>query len=132
MYVLELFIDGWEGEPDQTHDLQHPTLEQIEAAISLLDGKRRTLVILWTNNQAHMGISGGEGSYVVYAADNNGTIFQAVSPASAPTRGGNVTGRQQTVEYRARGCVDQPSALCAARAFALDGTLEASLTWERR
>jgi hypothetical protein len=133
MYISRVWTDKWDGNHQESDEIDYPTLEQVEAAIRHLDGQSRTSIGLETVGAAYMGVGGGhEGRYVVFATYDNATFYNLADPVSgsaadAPIRL-NVGG--QAGDYPARLCVRLDTAILAARTFAADGTLEGSLSWE--
>jgi hypothetical protein len=138
VFATALAADQWDGPRDSGQVIHLPTMEQIETAIRDLDGHTKTVVMLTAAGSAHLAVGGGNGGRFIVSGSHDGrTYFDlAVPGVSAETQGPEtmftlVTGGQ-TVEYPSRQCAGLESALRAARAFAVDGSFDRSLTWDRR
>jgi hypothetical protein len=136
MYISSLWADEWVSYYDQRrHDTGHPTLDQIEAAIRQLDGRRRTAIGLDVDDVAYMGIAGGnDGKYIVFATYDNEQFFNLTLPGAPfpPEAMVRLVTGGQAGDFPANRCLDVEVALRAAKTFAVDGTLDPSLTWERQ
>lgn len=135
MYVTRLSLDDWDTGDGEGAEIANPELEDIDAAIRGLDGDRRTLAILAVDgSDTHMAVGGGErGTYIVYVTYNNEEFFNLIDP-DAPSSEDKVTlyiGGQEG-DYATKYCVNLGIALQAAVGFAVDGSLDRSLAWERQ
>jgi hypothetical protein len=135
MYVTRLDADNWTSGSQQDEVTEHPELAQIEQALRLLDGERHTLVVLGANETTYMGVGGGaEGRFVVFInyADEEFYSLKNADPTVPEDEAYMLTIGGRRDEYLARQCVGREEMLRAALCFAVDGSREPSLTWERQ
>lgn len=133
MFISALSADEWAGVFNQGYTIEHPSLEQIESAIRMLDGQIRTLVTIEAEDETHMAIGGGSsGQYVVYATFDNQRFATLVASnsRSSSNRAVVLVAGGQSGDYPERHCVDIEAALRAARAFAVNGSLDSDSTWD--
>lgn len=130
MYISTLSADDWEGIYNPGRELTHPTLDQIEQAIRALDNDNKTLVMLTADEDHWLGIAGGgEISVYLVTITEDDTFYLAVTP-DAPAKDVWLVAGGQGSDRPLRECVRLDAALRAARTYALDGSLDSSLTWE--
>jgi Immunity protein Imm1 len=133
MYVTKLITEDLSNPDNHDREVEHPRWEEIESAVRALDGKARTTVMLEAEGHDYMGISGGNGTYLVTGSRlHGGEGFVLNRPDAAEDAGTtvelNIGG--QTSAFAARQIVDLAAALVASRTFAEDGTLDPSLVWK--
>lgn len=130
MFVLDLSVEKWVGNRNESNFIENPNWSQIEAAIRELDGKSRTLVTLGVEEDTYMTIGGGEsGKYVVSVTFDNISFLNLVDLSKTDTTEKLVVGGQQGI-YQSKMCVDLLPALVAARTFAESGKLDSLLSWQ--
>ena len=70
--MLDLSVEKWVGNRNETGLIDNPDWSQIETAIRELDGKSKTLVTLGADDEIYMTIGGGESrKYVVSVTFDN-------------------------------------------------------------
>jgi len=132
MFATELYADEWKGAYDEGSEYYNPNEDVIIAALRKLDGRSRTLVMLRDNGEANLVVGGGEyGRYVVYGTFGNQS-FQVLTRHADSDLMVTVNAGGQTGEYPERWVVGLGEATQAALAFAVNGILDRSLTWELR
>ena len=132
MFVTRLQWDHWEGLHDNGGSIAHPTAFQIEKAIRNMDGLHKTMVILGADNGAFLGVGGGNnGRYVVSVTLDNGIIYTVIQQGDYAESEVSFNSGGQTANYPAEECVNLESALHAARAFSMDGSLQPTLQWRQ-
>ncbi len=127
---VELMVtDEWHGVHNAEHEVEAPSIEQIEAAVERLDASQWTLVTLMLQGEAHMAIGGGRGQYVAYVTADN-IQFQQLTAESAGMgpEVALVVGGQEG-RYAKRFVVDLDAVLRAARYFYADGSPDPTQTW---
>ena len=130
MFVLDLSVEKWTGNKNESEFIENPNWSQIESAIRELDGKIRTLVTLGVDEDTYMTIGGGESKkYVLSATFDNMNFLNLVDLSQPDTTEKLVVGGQEGI-YQARMCVDLLSCLLAARTFAESGKLDSLLSWQ--
>jgi hypothetical protein len=130
MFISKFSVENWQGNRNQGAVEPVRNWEQIETAIAELDGQRKTLVTLETDNETHMAIGGGQGRYLVYVTFDNDNFYYLVDRSRTNREEILVVGGQAG-SYSARSCVTIEVALQAAKTFAELGEMERSLTWQR-
>jgi len=130
MYISTLSADEWEGVYNPGREIVHPSLNQIEQAILALDNDNKTLVMLAADEDHWLGVAGGGeiGVYLVTVTEVD-TFYLAVTPDALAGDVWIVAGGQGS-DRPLRECVGLDAALRAAHTYALDGSLDSSLTWE--
>ncbi|MBD1809284.1 hypothetical protein H6F98_28060 [Microcoleus sp. FACHB-SPT15] len=130
MFVLDLSVEKWVGNRNESDFIENPDWNQIEAAIRELDGKSKTLVTLGVDDEAYMTIGGGEsGNYVVSVTFNNMSFHNLVDLSKPDATEKLVIGGQEGI-YPAKICVDLLPCLLAARTFTESGKLDTLLSWQ--
>ena len=128
MYVDVLTVSQRGEERSWSEMTPDPGWSDIERAIRELDGQQRCLLTL-ASDDALLSIGGGDGRYLIHASLDSHSFQSAVEPAQpgypVPVP---LPGRQRSCP--ARMVLDQKKAMRVARAFALGGCLERSLSWE--
>jgi hypothetical protein len=115
---------------DKGGSIAHPTAIQIEKAIRNMDGLHKTMVILAADNGAFLGVGGGnDGNYVVSVTLDNGMIYTVIQQGDYAESEVLLNTGGQAANYPAEECVDLETALHAAKAFSIDGSLQPSLQW---
>ncbi|HLP89232.1 MAG TPA: Imm1 family immunity protein [Nostocaceae cyanobacterium] len=85
MFVSKLYTDKWTGNRNEENFIENPTWEQIESAISELDGTTKTLVSLEADDGSYMMIGGGNsGKYVVTATLDNENFYILLRGSDLP------------------------------------------------
>jgi hypothetical protein len=131
MFVKFMFADDWRGRADQGIGVCNPTWDQVRQAITGLDGKRRTMVLLSDKDggETHMGISGQwDGKFMVYATKDNLNFFSLTDPAGSSNKRTLHVGGQDG-EYEERKCVPLAWVLEAAEHFFETGELKPTMNW---
>jgi hypothetical protein len=131
MFISKYSIENWEGDRNNGLLKEAKEWSEIEAAIRELDGNRRTLVTLETEGEAHMSIGGVNGRYFVYLTFDNENFNYLVNLSSSDKTEILVIGGQSGI-YPAKSCVNLTTTIKAAKAFAELGTMERSVSWERK
>ena len=130
MFVVDLSVEKWVGNRNESDFIENPDWSQIEAAIHELDGKSKTLVTLGADDDTYMTIGGGEsGKYVVSVTFDNISFHNLVDLSKSDTTEKLVVGGQEGI-YSAKMCVDLLRSLLAARTFADSGELDRLLVWQ--
>ncbi|WP_199248416.1 Imm1 family immunity protein [[Phormidium] sp. ETS-05] len=129
MFVSDLSVEKWVGNQNQGTLIENPTWQQIESAISELNGNSQTLVTLGADEESYMSIGGGAGNYIVNVTFDGMTFYNLVDH-SQPEKIEKLTIGGQLGNYSAKLCVDLQAALLVAKTFAQSGTLEESVNWE--
>jgi hypothetical protein len=131
MFISRFSVENWQE--NQNHIVLNLAQDwsDIEIAIKALDGHRKTLVTLETDDETHMSVGGGIGKYVVYLTFDNEIFNYLIDPSKPDTNENLVIGGQEGV-YSARLCVDLNMTLRAAKTFAESGTMEKSVIWEHQ
>ena len=125
MFVKDMLCDWIKGRPWG----QNPSWVEIESAIRQLDGRQRTEVSIAGDGEAHMSITGGNGTYLISATPNNDVFYDLRNPDGAPDEKFKIVSGGQTVTASAEEVVDLDTALQAARTFAEWGTFDPTLAW---
>jgi len=126
MFVKDMLCDWVKGRPRG----RNPSWAEIELAVRELDGRHRTEVSIAGDGEAHMSITGGNGSYLVSATPNNDLFYDLRNPEGAPEKVLKTVSGGQVVTVSALQAVSLDVALQAARTFAEKGEFDSSLTWE--
>ena len=130
MFVLDLSVEKWVGNRNESDFIENPDWNQIEAAIRELNGKSKTLVTLGVDDEAYMTIGGGEsGNYVVSVTFDNMSFHNLVDLSKPDATEKLVVGGQEGL-YPAKICVDLLPCFLAARTFAQSGKLDTLLSWQ--
>ena len=130
MFVLDLSVEKWVGNRNESDFIENPDWSQIEAAIHELDGKSKTLVTLGVDEETYMTVGGGEsGKYVVSVTFDNISFHNLVDLSKPDATEKLVVGGQEGI-YPAKMCVDLLRCLLAARTFAESGELDRLLVWQ--
>jgi hypothetical protein len=129
MFISKFSMENWQG--NQNHELveEARNWEEIEAAIRDLDGHRKTLVTLETEDETHMAIGGGTDKYLVYVTFDNQSFSYLVNPTKSNNAITLVVGGQEGT-YPEKWCTDLKTTLKAAQSFAEFGKIEKSFAWE--
>lgn len=131
MLIPRYSIEHRTGDRNHGEVITAKDWEAIETAIRELDGQRKTLVTLETDDETHLVIGGGnENHYIVYATFDNEEFYSLLDRARSGTDKAIVVGGQTGI-YPAKFCVELDRAIQAAKTFALTGKLEPALTWEK-
>ena len=133
MYVQTMTFDDWKGTQDYGAEEMAPSLESIQSRIRILDGRRHTLIVLSGVGEAHMAIGGGEFSrYVVYATFDGQHFVQLRTQRQSAESDAlvHIVAGGQLGEYPSELAVSLDEALIAAQAFASEGKLDPSLSWQ--
>lgn len=128
----------WERRTPDDNDVStdYPSLEQIVNAISSLDGKTSTYVMLHPNNEdpttGYLAIGGGnEGRYLVSHWDGvNEVETRVIDPSVTSNELVDVMMVHRT-EREAPEIVDLATALKVATAYDATGELTTDVTWKR-
>ncbi|MGB5959316.1 MAG: hypothetical protein WBG73_01555, partial [Coleofasciculaceae cyanobacterium] len=75
MFVLDLSVEKWVGNKNESDFIENPNWSQIEAAIRELDGKNKTLVTLGADEDTYMTIGGGESQKFVVSVTFDNISF---------------------------------------------------------
>jgi hypothetical protein len=130
MFVLDLSVEKWVGNKNESEFIENPNWSQIEATIRELDGKSHTLVTLGVDEDNYMTIGGGESRrYIVSVTFDNISFHNLVDLSKPDTTEKLVVGGQEGI-YPAKMCVDWLPCLVAARTFAESGKLDSLLSWQ--
>ncbi|WP_449419902.1 Imm1 family immunity protein [Phormidium nigroviride] len=130
MIVLNLSVENWIGNRNQSCLIDNPTWQQIEKAILELDGKTKTLVTLGIDDDTYMSIGGGFcAKYIVNATFDNISFQNLVDLSKSQAIEKLVVGGQEG-NYSTQMCIELQVALLAAKTFAESGELDRSLSWE--
>jgi hypothetical protein len=124
------FVQQLLCENDEPIDL--PNLEQLTSAISKLDGKTYTMILLKGQSpDTNLSIGGGfEGHYVVSLTYDNRRFFTLLNPSAPAGRLSLICGGQRG-EFEATKCADRPSTLQAVKTFATTGERDTVLRWSK-
>lgn len=115
--------------------IDHPSLEQILNAISSLDGKVSTYVMLFPNDEdpseAYLAIGGGnDGRFLVNHWDGVNEVEQRVIDPSVTSDEWVDVMMVQLTERKAPEIVDLATALKVATAYDATGRLTSAVTWK--
>jgi hypothetical protein len=110
--------------------IQKPSWEHVNAAISCLDGIGEDGIVLQSDGQSYMGISGGkEGRFAVIGFIDGYGEFICASGKEGVAQQVVVAGDYNT--FASRHVVGLASVLIAARDFFERGKLSEQLKWEK-
>ncbi len=121
-----------------TRTISNPTWAEVEHAISALDARTETLVMLAPPppkgapvGECHMAVGGGaDDRFIVYITEDNLKFWNLVDPETqADHRNVGVLIGGQVGEYRESQFVSRALALRAARDYVTDGVRAIALTW---
>ena len=129
MSVLKILSDRWDGVFNHEEIVETPTTGDFDRLLDRMDSKVHTMIMLQRERDAHMGIGGGSGKYVVYVTYDNETFWNLIAAERAPGAVMLNVGGQEG-EYPARQVVAQDRARQAGRTFLATGELDRSLRWE--
>ena len=105
--------------------------EVIADLLVQLDGKYRTLLMIYGPGDAHLAVGGDATTgVVVYATFDNLVFYQLVAPSDSSTDSVELVAGGQPGMYARRYVVPIEAAAGAAEAFALRGELTADWDWE--
>ena len=130
--ALQLLSDHWEDVRNYEEIVETPTTDDFDRLLNRMDGQVYTMILLQREGDAHMGIGGGDGKYVVYATFDNETFWNLIGPEGpeGEPRAIMLNAGGQEGEYPARQVVSQDRARQAGHAFLATGELDRSLRWE--
>ncbi|MCA1975147.1 MAG: hypothetical protein LDL44_20120 [Caenispirillum sp.] len=128
-YAKTLTADLWRGTACDESVIEKPDEADLRRAIDDLDQATHTLVIVAGEGEAHLGVGGGRGEFVVYATFDNRTFYNLIdrSKAGAPV---TVVAGGQAGDYPTSQVVDRDRAVVAATRFLTEGRLGDDLGWE--
>src|SRR6185503_14887143 len=132
MFTKLLETDEWAVRRSVDRAVTNPTWSQVTEAITDLDGKSRTIVILSERPESdhYMIVAGSwEDLYMVNATKDNSDFWSLVDPDGSTNKRMVFVGGQDG-EYEERMFVPLPQALEAARTFYETGEFDPSLNWE--
>jgi hypothetical protein len=132
MKATKIIEEQYVGNRSETDEQPCADIRQIVAAIERLNGKDRSSVMFWIDDETILSVGGGEqGGYVAFAAlggdDKLVTLIDPDKPLAAFVD--LVVGGQRST-YPARQCVDKPMVVRAASYFCQFGTSDPALCWE--
>ena len=130
MFISHFSVENWQKTQNQGELNQAHEWAEIENAIKELDGHRKTLVTLETDNETHMSIGGGANTFIVYVTFDNESFYHLVNSSRSGSDETLVVGGQESI-YPAKLCVDFNTTIKAAKTFAECGAMEKSVFWER-
>jgi Immunity protein Imm1 len=130
MFISKFSVEDWQGSSNKSSLRSVCDWKGIETAIKELDGHRKTLVTLESDDETHMAVGGGTNLYVVYLTFDNETFHYLVDLAKSDADQNLIVGGQEGI-YPAKLCVDIDSALKAAKTFSELGTMDKSVIWEQ-
>ena len=132
MFTKILEIEEWVNRMDVGPTITNPTWSQVNKAITDLDGKTRTIVMLYERpeSDAYMIVAGSwEDLYMVNATKNNEEFWSIVDPKGSTNRRMVFVGGQDG-DYEERMFIPLPVVLEAAQTFYETGEFKSSLNWE--
>lgn len=129
MFITKFSVEDWQGNQNKGCVQLVNKWEEIEKAISQLDGHRKTLVTLEADSETHMAIGGGKNKYVVYLTFDNEQFYYIVEPSKSELEENLTVGGQEGF-YPTKLCIDINTVLKAAKTFAEIGAMEKSVIWE--
>lgn len=130
MTILTMSRDSLEGNPQDEISTSDPTWPQVRSAIDSLDAKHSTLLEIEASASSQMLIGGGNGSYVISVALEEGKVFDLISPDADPDQYLLLKVGGQNGNYPRRNISDHETTLKAARWYLDHAGLEPSLAWE--
>lgn len=130
MFISHFSVENWQKTQNQGELNQAHEWAEIENAIKELDGHRKTLVTLETDNETHMSIGGGADKFIVYVTFDNEIFYHLINSSQSDSDAKLVIGGQESI-YPAKLCVDLNTTIKAAKTFAECGAMEKSVFWER-
>lgn len=130
MFISHFSVENWQKTQNQGEINQAHEWAEIENAIKELDGHRKTLVTLGTDNETHMSIGGGANKFIVYVTFDNENFYHLINSSQSDSDETLVIGGQESI-YPAKLCVDLNTTIKAAKTFAECGAMEKSVFWER-
>lgn len=115
----------------ETIEVESPEWADVENAVSAMDGRSQTMVVLSRDDWSSLSIGGGGGQFnvVLTTADEQFWSLRGVGTGRADPVGVVVGG--QLGYYPDRRVVDMDRVLAAAREFITDGCAATSLEWDR-
>jgi hypothetical protein len=124
--------DRWEGIRNPEWSILNATEEDLLTALSRLDGKAFTMVVIAHEGATHLAIGGGDAfQYVVYATFDN-VRFPNLLTDKVQTGTVQLTVGGQPGDYPADQIVGQRLAFAVAMAFFADGTRLALGRWRHQ
>lgn len=130
MKVKKIIQETWQGNKLQNIETECLDIAQAESALTCLDGKVKTMVIYWVNDNAVMTVGGGSEKFVVSIAFEIDTeIFTLVSDKDQITNLETLVVGGQAGCYPANQCVSRQLATEAASYFCTYGKPSPNLTW---
>lgn len=132
MFTKVLQIDAWGDRSAVGATITNPTWSQVTEAITGLNGKTRTIVMLFESPDSdnYMIVAGSwENLYMVNATKNNYDFWSLVDPDGSMNKRIVFVGGQNG-DYEERKFIPLPQALEAARTFYETGELDPSLNWK--
>ena len=130
MFISKFSIEDWQGTQNKGSVQVAKNWQQIQEAIEQLDGRRRTLVTLETDGEAHMAIGRGSTQYFIYVTFDNEEFYYVANPASLEAEESLIVGGQEGI-YPSKFCVGQDIAMKVAKTFAELGVMDKSMTWQQ-
>jgi hypothetical protein len=128
--AVTISIDKWDGLSCSEEIVDSPRLSDVERLVTLLDASTRTIMTLDAGAEQHMAIGGGGGRYIVYTQEQNGDLFNLISPTATDGIVMLNAGGQEG-DYPARQIIDFKTTLQAAAFYFEHAHRDERLHWER-
>lgn len=133
MFIKRMYFDEWQGTVDKGGYAEDPTIEEIAAALTALDGDCHTQVVISdeTDDAFISGGGGKDGLYVVYITlDGNESFYNLLDDKSESEETITLMTAGEPHEYPRYACVDYATMLKAFETFANEGKVDENLKWE--
>lgn len=129
--VVNMITDLWSGASCEHEINNNPDVEAFRGALDSLDGIKRTLLSLQSENGRQLVIGGGDNGYVAYVAFSDLEFWNLLSAIDQGELVYVTAGGQQG-DYASRYVVDRQRAFEAGVSFMQDGGLAKNLRWEEQ
>jgi Immunity protein Imm1 len=132
MKVKKIFEEDWHGARLKAREQDCADLNAAYDALDCLDGKRRTCVVFWVNDEAVLTVGGNGEAFVVSAAyDIDGDLYTLIDARQSTGSHVNVVVGRQSGNYPSNHVVDKAMAQEAVGYFCEYGKLSPTLQWQR-
>lgn len=132
MKVKKIFEEDWHGARLETCEQNCANLNEAYAALDRLDGKRRTCVVFWVNDEAVLTVGGDGEAFVVTAAyEIDVDLYTLIDPRQFTGNHVSVVVGGQSGSYPSTHVVDKAMAKEAVGYFCEHGKISPKLQWQR-
>jgi hypothetical protein len=131
MVVTTVVADDNDTFVEIEYQREQVSQDMVKMLIRQLDGRRHTLVTLYTDTGAHMAIGGSASAgLVVYETADNESFNNLLTGTHHGSDKVNLVAGGQPGDYESRYVVTLGEALTAGTRYVSDGVLAAELRWE--